>query len=53
MTSNAPAGDRILGTLLSANGKTVVRIQDRLDTDLDDVWSALTDPSRLPAGTAR
>ena len=46
MTSNARAG-RILGSLRSADGKGVVRMEDRVDTDIDDVWSALTDPSRL------
>ena len=46
MTSNAPAG-RILGSLRSADGKGVVRIEDRYDTDIDDLWSALTDPGRL------
>ncbi|MGB6453989.1 MAG: SRPBCC domain-containing protein, partial [Streptosporangiaceae bacterium] len=30
-----------------ANGKGVVRMQDRLDSAVDDVWSALTDPARL------
>ena len=24
-----------------------MRIEDRFDTDIDDVWSALTDPARL------
>ena len=38
---------RILGSLRSANGKGVVRMRDRFDTDIDDLWSALTDPSRL------
>jgi uncharacterized protein YndB with AHSA1/START domain len=47
MTSNAPGGDRILGTLRSADGKGIVRMEDRYDTDIDDLWSALTDPSRL------
>jgi uncharacterized protein YndB with AHSA1/START domain len=47
MTSNAQAGARILGSLRSADGKGVVRMQDRFDTDIDDVWSALTDPMRL------
>ena len=47
MTSNARAGTRTLGSLRSANGKGVVRMQDRFDTDIDDVWSALTDPLRL------
>jgi len=47
MTSNADAGNRILGSLRSADGKGVVRMQDRFDTDTGDLWSALTDPSRL------
>jgi uncharacterized protein YndB with AHSA1/START domain len=47
MTSNASAGGRILGSLRSADGKGVVRMEDRFDTDVDDVWSALTDPRRL------
>ncbi|MDQ2812372.1 MAG: SRPBCC family protein [Actinomycetota bacterium] len=47
MNSNARPGPRILGRLGSADGKGVVRMQDRFDTDIDDVWSALTDPGRL------
>jgi uncharacterized protein YndB with AHSA1/START domain len=47
MTSNARAGGRILGTLRSADGKGVVRMQDRFDTDIADLWSALTEPRRL------
>jgi uncharacterized protein YndB with AHSA1/START domain len=47
MTGNAGAGARILGSLRSADGKGVVRMQDRFDTDIDDLWSALTDPRRL------
>jgi len=47
MTTNARAGERILGSLGSAEGKGIVRIEGRFDTDIDDVWSALTDPSRL------
>ena len=47
MTSNARPGTRILGSLRSAVGKGVVRIEDRFDTDIDDLWSAITDPSRL------
>jgi uncharacterized protein YndB with AHSA1/START domain len=43
MTSNL----RILGSLRSADGKGVVRMENRFDTDIDDLWSALTDPSRL------
>ncbi|HEY5395031.1 MAG TPA: SRPBCC family protein [Trebonia sp.] len=47
MTGTERTGNRILGTLGSANGKGVVRVQDRYDTDIDDLWSALTDPRRL------
>ena len=47
MTSNASAGQRILGSLRSAEGKGAVRMEDRFDTDADDLWSALTDPRRL------
>ena len=44
MTSNAPP---ILGSLRSANGKGVVRIEARYDTGIDDLWAAITDPDRL------
>jgi uncharacterized protein YndB with AHSA1/START domain len=47
MTSNARPGTRILGSLRSADGKGVVRMEDRYDTDIGDLWSALTDPGRL------
>src|SRR5216683_5010619 len=47
MTGNARAGNRILGSLRSADGTGVVRIEDRYHTDIDDLWSALTDPVRL------
>jgi uncharacterized protein YndB with AHSA1/START domain len=47
MTSSHEGGIRILGSLRSADGKAVVRMQDRFDTDIDDLWSALTEPERL------
>jgi hypothetical protein len=47
LTCNAGGSGRILGSLRAADGKGVVRMEDRVDTDIDDVWSALTDPSRL------
>lgn len=47
MTCNAPAGARILGSLRSVDGMGIVRLEDRFDTDIDDLWSALTDPHRL------
>ncbi|MDD5370357.1 MAG: SRPBCC family protein [Anaerolineaceae bacterium] len=47
MTNDAPRGNRILGSLRSADGVGVVRIEDRYDTAIEDLWSALTDPDRL------
>ena len=47
MTSNARGGGRVLGSLRSADGKGVVRMEDRFDTHIDYLWSALTDPRRL------
>src|SRR5260221_6859752 len=47
MTSNAHAATPILGSLRSADGKGVVRIEDGYDTNIDDLWSAITDPARL------
>jgi uncharacterized protein YndB with AHSA1/START domain len=47
MTSDASPGTRILGSLRSADGAGIVRIEDRYDTDIDDLWSAITDPDRL------
>src|SRR6476659_785424 len=46
-TETAARRTRVLGSLRSADGRGVVRIEDRYDTDNDDLWSALTDPSRL------
>ena len=47
MNSDARPGTRILGSLRTADGKGVVRMEDRLDAAIDDVWSAFTDPLRL------
>jgi uncharacterized protein YndB with AHSA1/START domain len=47
MNTNARPASRILGSLRSAAGAGAVRIEDRYDTDIDDLWSALTEPGRL------
>lgn len=47
MTGEAQKSVRILGSLGSAEGRGVVRMEDRFDADISDVWSALTAPSRL------
>ena len=47
MTSTAGLA-RIIGTLRrTADGKGAVRVEDLYDTDIDDLWSALTEPRRL------
>jgi uncharacterized protein YndB with AHSA1/START domain len=47
MSSTTRGERRILGTLASADGRGVVRMEDRFDTNIDDLWSAITDPGRL------
>jgi uncharacterized protein YndB with AHSA1/START domain len=47
MTGNARPGTRILGSLRSEDSKGIVRVEDRYDSDIGDLWSALTDPGRL------
>lgn len=47
MITNSPAAMRVLGTLRAADGTGIVRLEDRFATDIDDLWSALTDPGRL------
>jgi|RhiMethySRZTD1v2_1073278.scaffolds.fasta_scaffold12181_8 uncharacterized protein YndB with AHSA1/START domain len=47
MNTNADPGGPILGSLWVKDGVGIVRIEDRYDTDIDDLWSALTDPDRI------
>ncbi len=37
----------VLGSLHAVDGEGVVRMEDRLDAGIDDLWGALTDPDRL------
>lgn len=37
----------VLGSLHSVDGEGVVRMEDRFDTGIDDLWGALTEPERL------
>jgi uncharacterized protein YndB with AHSA1/START domain len=47
MTS-IPAHAHLVGSLRrTEDGKGAVRLEDLYDTDIDDLWSALTDPHRL------
>jgi uncharacterized protein YndB with AHSA1/START domain len=47
MTEATRMNSRVVGTLRTVDGKGVVRMEGRYDTDIDDLWSALTDPKRL------
>jgi uncharacterized protein YndB with AHSA1/START domain len=47
MSGNAQAGARILGSLRTEDGLGVVRMEDRFDTSIEDLWAAITDPARL------
>jgi uncharacterized protein YndB with AHSA1/START domain len=42
-----PGDATVLGSLHAVDGEGVVRMEDRLDTGIDDLWEALTDPDRL------
>ena len=54
MTSHRTgAGRSLVGSLRAVDGKAVVRMDDSFDTDIDDLWSALTDPQRLARWIAR
>ena len=37
----------VLGSLHSVDGAGVVRMEDRFDNEIDDLWGALTAPERL------
>lgn len=43
-TSNSP---RILGSVREENGAGVVHVENVYNTTIDDLWSAITDPTRL------
>src|SRR5262245_33418325 len=47
MSNSTRPSSRILGSLRSADDGGVVRIEDRYDTDIKDLWEAVTDPERL------
>jgi uncharacterized protein YndB with AHSA1/START domain len=48
MTSSTGRATRILGRLRRLeDGTGAVTMEDFYDTDIDDLWSALTDPDRL------
>ena len=47
MTSSSRQSVPVLGSLRSVDGLGVVRMEDRFSVDVGDLWSALTDSTRL------
>ncbi|HTC68362.1 MAG TPA: SRPBCC domain-containing protein [Acidothermaceae bacterium] len=47
MSTNGPGSDHLQGSLRSEHGIGIVRIEQRVDIGIVDVWSALTDPGRI------
>ena len=47
MTDTSSRHPYLLSSIRTADGKGIVQIEDRFDTAVDRVWSALTDPERL------
>lgn len=45
--TTAPGDRRILGSLRSEDGSGIVRVEERFDAEIDNVWSAITDPRQL------
>jgi len=45
--------EHILGTLRAVNGEGVVRMEDRFEVGVEELWSAVTDPRRLGAWWGR
>jgi uncharacterized protein YndB with AHSA1/START domain len=53
MTDSAQEHVHVTGTLHSVEGKGIVRMVGRYDTDIEDLWSALTEPERLARWIAK
>jgi uncharacterized protein YndB with AHSA1/START domain len=47
MTDSTSAEPRILGSLREENGRGVIHVEDVYPTDIDDMWSAISQPARL------
>jgi uncharacterized protein YndB with AHSA1/START domain len=47
MTNDNRADLRILGSLREENGRGTIHVEDVYPTDIDDMWSAISEPERL------
>jgi len=47
MSNDTQSASGVVATLRVVDGKGVVRMEDTYDTDIQDLWTALTNPRRL------
>lgn len=47
MSNEIRVGAGVIGTLRTVDGAGAVRMEDLYDTDIDDLWLAITEPPRL------
>jgi uncharacterized protein YndB with AHSA1/START domain len=47
MSNDTRSHERVIGALSASDGKGIVRIEERYDTTIEDLWSAVVDPGRL------
>jgi uncharacterized protein YndB with AHSA1/START domain len=47
MSDNKATQPRILGSLREADGRGIIHVEDVYPTDIDDLWSAISQPARL------
>jgi uncharacterized protein YndB with AHSA1/START domain len=47
MSDNKATELRVLGSLREADGRAIIHVEDVYPTDIDDLWSAISQPARL------
>jgi uncharacterized protein YndB with AHSA1/START domain len=47
MTDSDVADHRVLGSLRKADGRAIIHVEDVYPTDIDELWSAVSQPERL------
>ena len=47
MTNDLHSASTLTGTVTATDGRGGVRMEDHYATDIDDLWSAITEPQRL------
>jgi uncharacterized protein YndB with AHSA1/START domain len=47
MNDNQTTQPRVLGSLREADGRAIIHVEDVYPTDIDDLWTAISQPERL------